>query len=84
MTKYNQNVLKGQVGLLDLRPIFGPLASKGFFESRRVTRIVQYWHKSGLGVIEKGFDVGVTESFGCLLGICGKLGKKSKDIVRRY
>ena len=35
-------------------------------------------------MIEKRFDVGITESFGCLLGICGKLGKKSKDIVRCY
>ncbi len=33
-------------------------------------------------MVEKGFEVGIAESFSCLLGICSKLGKKPKDIVR--
>jgi hypothetical protein len=35
-------------------------------------------------MIEKGFEVGIAESFGGLLSICGQFGKKSKDIVRCY
>jgi len=35
-------------------------------------------------MIEKGFEIGITESFCRLLGICGQFGKKSKDIVRCY
>ena len=35
-------------------------------------------------MIEKGFEIGIAESFGCLLCICGQFGKKPKDIVRCY
>jgi len=35
-------------------------------------------------MIEKGFEVGIAESFCCLLGICGKLCQESENIVRSY
>lgn len=35
-------------------------------------------------MIEKGFQIGVTEPFCCLLCICGKFGQESKNIVRSY
>ena len=35
-------------------------------------------------MIEKGFEVGIAESFGCLLSVCRKFSQESKDLVRRY
>jgi len=35
-------------------------------------------------MIEKGFEVRITQSFGCLLGVCRKFSQESKDLVRRY
>ena len=35
-------------------------------------------------MVEKGFEVGIAESFSRLLCICGKFGKKPKDLIRRY
>ena len=33
-------------------------------------------------MIEKGFDVGIAESLGCLLCICGQFSQEFEDIVR--
>jgi hypothetical protein len=62
--------------------LLGTLGPEYFPQDRSVTGILDIKIDGVANVIEKGFEPGVTVSFGGLFGSLGESGQKGQDFIR--